>query len=402
MMAPPSEPHRVDDTKLRTAPPSALRQLGFRPFYFLASLFAALSIPLWVLQYAGYLPVAYVNGLMWHGYEMLAGYTTAVIAGFLFTAVPTWSGQPTPTGRLLAGFALLWVCGRVMVFIPSTLAAVIVNAAFPLAVAVAIGVPLVRAANHRNYFVIVLVAALGVVSVLIQLAGRSMIAFPPLPALQAGLDIVLLLIAVIAGRVIPMFSNNGVPGMRATRQPSVEKLAIATVGALLLADLFQPPPVLLAVVACVAAAVHAARLTLWQPWRTLRTPLVWILHAAYGWVVVHLLLRAMAALNLVPVSIALHALTIGVIGSITIGMMTRTSLGHTGRPLTTDWLELSCFLLVQCAAVVRVTGSLLLGNANQYVASVIIAGLFWSIAFLLFASGYGPIWTRPRLDGKPG
>ncbi|MDB5822703.1 MAG: NnrS [Herminiimonas sp.] len=384
------------------AQPIALWQLGFRPFYLLASLFAALSIPLWVLQYAGTLPAPYVNGPLWHGYEMLVGYTTAVITGFLFTAVRTWSGQPTPTGLALAGFALLWLVGRIMVFLPYPLAAMTVNAAFPLAVAIGVAVPLVRAANRRNYFVIALLLFLGIASLVFQAGSRGMIALPALLTLQAGLDVVLLLITVIAGRVVPMFSNNGVPGMKATRNPLLEKLAIGTVAALLLADLLQPPPAFLAVLAGVAAVVHAARLVQWQPWRTLATPLVWILHVAYVWVVGYLLLRGLAALDMVPVSLALHGLTIGVIGSVTIGMMARTSLGHTGRPLTTGWLELACFLLVQGAAIARVGGGLLFTGGSTYLWSVIVAGVCWSAAFILFTAGYAPIWVRPRLDGKPG
>jgi uncharacterized protein involved in response to NO len=158
-------------------------------------------------------------------------------------------------------------------------------------VSIGVAVPLVRAANRRNYFVIVLLLVLSIASLIFQAGSRGMIALPALLTLQAGVDTVLLLITVIAGRVVPMFSNNGVPGMKATRNPLLEKLAIGTVAALLLADLLQPPPALLAVLAGAAAVVHAARLVLWQPWRTLATPLVWILHVSYGWVVGYLLLR---------------------------------------------------------------------------------------------------------------
>ena len=381
---------------------TALWRLGFRPFSFLASVFAALSIPLWVAQYAGYLPMPYVDGPLWHGHEMLFGYTTAVIAGFLLTAVRTWSGQPTPSGLPLFCLALLWLAGRIMTVLPYPVLALVINAAFPLAVAIAVAVPLLRSANRRNYFVIGLLGILGIVSLLFQLGALAMIAWPPLVMLQAGADLVLLLIAVLSGRVIPMFSNNGVRGLKARSNPVLEKFALGSVVALLLADLLQPSPPLVAVLACIAAAIHAARLLLWQPWRTFSTPLVWILHVGYAWVVAYLALRCLAALDLVSVSAALHALTIGVIGSVTIGMMARTSLGHTGRPLATGWLEVSCFLLVQCAAVVRLAGGLFLASAPGHVASVILAGACWSLAFGLFTAGYTPIWMRPRVDGKPG
>jgi uncharacterized protein involved in response to NO len=197
-----------------------------------------------------------------------------------------------------------------------------------------------------------------------------------------------------------MFTNNGIPGTQAARRPVVERVALGSLLVLLATDLLPFPPIAVAAIALVAAAAHAARLALWQPWRTLHTPLVWVLHAAYAWIVVYLMLRALAALGLVPEPLAVHALTLGVIGGMTIGMMTRTARGHTGRPLVADGFEVACFLLVQCAALLRVFGPLLVPEA--YVATVIGSGACWSAAFALYAIRYWPVLTRPRLDGKPG
>jgi uncharacterized protein involved in response to NO len=155
-----------------------------------------------------------------------------------------------------------------------------------------------------------------------------------------------------------------------------------------------------AAVALVAAVAHAARLALWQPWRTLHTPLVWVLHAAYAWIVVHLALRTAAAVGAVPESAAVHALTIGAIGGMTIGMMTRTAKGHTARPLVADRYEVACYLLVQGAAIVRVLGAT--GAVDAYVTTLVVAGVCWSAAFALYAVRYWPVLSRPRLDGKPG
>lgn len=207
------------------------------------------------------------------------------------------------------------------------------NAAFPIAVAVALAVPFAKSRNRRNYFFVALLVLLGVAASSMHLSSLGMLAWPERARLQAGLDVVLFIIAVMGDRVIPMFTNNGIPGTRASRRPAVESLALGSVLALLGADLLQAPAGVIAVVAAVAALAHAARLHLWQPWRTLRMPLVWVLHAAYAWVVVHLVLRALAAVGLVAESLATHALTIGVIGGITIGMMTRTARG--GRLLPT-------------------------------------------------------------------
>ena len=378
----------------------ALWSLGFRPFYLLASSFAALSILLWICQYTGHLPAAYLRTPAWHGHEMLYGYTVAVMAGFLLTAVRNWTGKPTPTGAPLMALALLWVAGRVLVLTPFPIAAAVVNAAFPVAVAIAIGIPLVQSSNRRNYFFIALLLLLAVAVLALHLSPLGVLPWPERASLQAGLDVVLFVLAVMGGRVIPMFTNNGVPGTNATRHPWIEKIALGSVLALLGADLLPLPAALVALLAFVAAAAHAARLYRWQPWRTFGAPMVWVLHVAYGWIVIYLVLRGFAALGMVAELFAVHALTIGAIGGMTIGMMTRTARGHTGRPLAPDRFEIACYVLVALAAAVRVFGGMWLPGA--YVATVVVSGACWSAAFALYAVRYWPVLTRSRLDGKPG
>jgi uncharacterized protein involved in response to NO len=341
-----------------TAQPSvnkfALWNLGFRPFYLLASLFSSISVLLWAAQFSGYLPATYLRGPAWHGHEMLFGYTIAVIAGFLLTAVRAWTNQPTASGEPLMALAALWVAGRVLVLTPYPMAATLVNAAFPLALAVAIGIPLVRARNVRNYFFIGLLLLMSALVLAVHLASQGRIELPPRVGLQLGLDVVLFIMAVMGGRVTPMFTNNGVPGANATRHPLVEKFALGSVILLFAADSLQLPQPVIAAIALAGALAHGARLYLWKPWRTLSTPLVWILHAAYAWIVIHLALRGLTALDLVAAPYATHALTIGAIGGMTLGMMTRTARGHTGRPLVTDRFEIAMFVLIQVAAVARV------------------------------------------------
>lgn len=379
----------------------ALWNLGFRPFYLLAAAFGAAGIAVWAAQFAGWLPpTAYLQGHLWHAHEMLFGYTVAVVAGFLLTAVRNWTNLPTPSGAPLALLAALWVAGRVMVLTPFAMAAALVNAAFPVAAGIAIAVPIVRSANRRNYFFPALLVVLGGVVLAFHLAYQGLIAVPARLGLVAGLDLVLFVMAVMGGRVIPMFTNNGVPGTNARRTLATERLALGSVLALFAADVAQAPPVVVGAVALAAAAAHGVRLFLWQPWRTLRVPIVWILHAAYAWIVAHLLLRALAAAGLVGESAALHALTLGAIGGLTIGMMTRTAKGHTGRPLRADGFEVAAYGLVMAAAVVRVAGGIALPQA--YVATVVGSAALWSAAFAIYAVRYWPVLTRPRLDGKPG
>ena len=393
------------DRRERAAAPSgapgfALWNLGFRPFYLLASVFSAISVLLWTVQYSGWLPSAYLQGPLWHGHEMLFGYTLAVVAGFLLTAVRAWTGQPTATGAPLMALAALWVAGRLLILTPWDAAAAVVNAAFPLALATAIAIPLLRARNVRNYFFVGLLALMSVLVAALHLALLGRAALPPGLGLALGLDVMLFIMAVMGGRVIPMFTNNGVPGAGAARHPVVEKLALGSVLVLFLADLLQMQSVIVAAIALIAAVAHGARLALWRSWRTLAAPLVWILHAAYAWIVVYLALRALSAAGWLGESFAIHALTVGAIGGLTLGMMTRTARGHTARPLVADRFELAMFLLIQVAAAIRVFGGM--ASPETYLASVKLSGLLWSAAFGLYAVRYWPVLTRPRLDGKPG
>ncbi len=169
---------------------------------------------------------------------------------------------------------------------------------------------------------------------------------------------------------------------------------------LLAADLLQAGGAVLAVLATIAALAHLARWALWQPWKTLRTPLVWVLHAAYLWIPVHLALRALSALGWLAPTFAAHALTVGAIGGMIIGMMTRTARGHTGRPLRADRWEVACFAMVLAAALVRVFLPLLAPSLTLH--AVLCSAALWSAAFGLYAVRYWPVLTRPRLDGLPG
>ena len=219
---------RIEEPAPRVPPPGfALWALGFRPFYLLASIFAALSIGLWALQFSGMLGSPYLQGPLWHAHEMLFGFALAVIVGFLFTAGRNWSNRPTPTGAKLAALALLWVAGRVLVLTPFGWAAAVVNAAFPLAAAVALAVPFIASGNKRNYFFVALLLLMSLATMAVHLDHLEVLALPGWLGIQVALDVVLFIVAVMGGRVIPMFTNNGVAGANAARQPLVEKAALA-------------------------------------------------------------------------------------------------------------------------------------------------------------------------------
>ncbi|MEO8627961.1 MAG: NnrS family protein [Betaproteobacteria bacterium] len=389
-------PHRG-----RSAPPRfALWQLGFRPFFLLASIFAALSIALWAAQYAGWLSTSYLPGPVWHAHEMLFGFTLAVITGFLFTAVRNWASRATPTGVWLMAIAALWVCGRVLLLTPLAWLSALVNAAFPLAVAIGIGIPLVKARNRRNY---VFVAFLVLIAAAVLCVHLTYILGWPTPAwigIQLALDLVLLIMTIMAGRVIPMFTMGAIQGVNAQRYPVIERASLGVVVVVTLLDVIQIKGALLVVALVFAALIHGMRWSLWAPHKTLRTPLVWVLHAAYAWIPIHFALRVASELQLIVAPVSTHALTVGAIGGLTIGMMTRTAKGHTGRPLVANAADTVCYSLILAAAVVRVFGPLLL--PAYYAACVLISAAAWSAGFGLYALWCWVPLTHARIDGKPG
>ena len=199
----------MDQPRAASGAAFALWNLGFRPFYLLASVFAALGILAWIGQTSGAASFeSCLAGPAWHAHEMLFGFTLAVVAGFLLTAVRAWTGLPTPAGPPLAALAGLWVLGRVLVLTSCGPATALVTAAFPIAVAWAIGVPLVRSANRRNYFFIGLLVAMGAADLTLQLSIQGRVTIPPAISLRAGLDIVLFLMVVMGGRVIQFLRSH--------------------------------------------------------------------------------------------------------------------------------------------------------------------------------------------------
>jgi uncharacterized protein involved in response to NO len=392
--------HSIDEPPPDATARFALWELGFRPFYLLASIFAALSVPLWVLQFYGLLGRPYLAGSVWHAHEMLFGFAQAVIVGFLFTAGRNWTNLPTPSGARLAALALLWVAARVAVLTPFAWAAAALNVAFPLAAAAALAVPFVKAGVRRNYFFIALLIVLAACSGLVHLSLLRPGAVDASRGIQIGLDVVLFILAVMGGRVIPMFTNNGVAGAGATRQPAVERVALGALLLLLGASATGLHGSVVATIAAAACVAHAWRWCLWRPQRTLRVPLVWVLHLAYAWIPLHLALRALADLGLIAPTLAVHALTAGAIGGLVIGMMTRTARGHTARPLRADGFDVTCYVLVALAAVLRVVVPLAVPAVTF--AAVLAAALLWSAGFGLYALRYWPALSRARLDGRPG
>jgi uncharacterized protein involved in response to NO len=382
----------------------SLLTIGFRPFFLLAALFAVAWMPLWLLIHGGEVVLAsHLGPFGWHGHEMVFGFTLAVVAGFLLTAVRNWTGQPTPRGAALATLALVWVAARAgMLLIGSVPVDLVmaVDAAFPALVGVSIAVPILKAKNRRNAAFPVLLLLLAAANVLHHLRFGGVaplgVAFDPM---RAALDILILIIAVVGGRIVPAFTRNAVRPHPVRPNNRLDQLGLASLVALCLLNLVPGAGQVAAVAALVAGALNAARMVGWGTRFTLRSPLLWILHVSWLWLCVALVLQGVAGLSdgLSP-NVALHALTVGAIGNFTLGMMARVSLGHSGRKLEAHPVMVVAFVLMNAAALLRVLGPVLM--ASPAALALRVSGGLLGGAFLLYLVIYAPMLLGPRADGK--
>src|SRR5690606_18967013 len=337
----------------------------FRPFFLLGAIWAVLGLALWLAALAGLAEVGGPYGAVaWHAHEMIYGFAAAVLAGFLLTAVPGWTMQPKlgPVG--LAGLAASWVAGRFAMAGAGTIgpaAAAMIDLLFLALLFGWTAAQIVAGRNWRNLPVAFGPAILLVSNLMFHLEALGVTEATQQPSYRLGIAIYVLLVAMIGGRIVPAFTRNwlskqglggSMPVLPTRFDMAVILLTVLALGTWVTA----PDHVLVAATALPAAVGHVVRLLRWRGWRTLSEPLLWILHLAYLWVPAGLLLVACAALHpdRVPASAALHALTAGVIGTMMLAMMTRATLGHTGRPLSADPATTATYLLVVGSAVLRV------------------------------------------------
>jgi len=377
-----------------------LFRLGFRPFYLLAAAFAAISVPLWLARYLGMAQVLQRVDLNWHMHEMVFGFAIAVIIGFLFTAARNWTGLWTPRRGHLAALAGVWIAGRVaMLCAPPLLAAVVDLLFLPLAAWPLYRV-LTRTNSKRNYFLLGLLGLLTALNLAFHAALLGWIDTSAMTAIQAAILVVVMIESVIGGRVIPGFTANAIPGVKPVTNEKQDRLCLALTALAALAWAVSLPAPLAAALAFAAACAQLIRLAGWKSLRTLGNPLLWILHVSYAWIPLGLLLMALAKLGLLPASAAFHALAVGSMAGLIVGMITRTALGHTGRSLTAGNSERIMYLLVQAGAIARVLAAFNPLGAGAVLLTV--AAVTWSGAFLLYVAVYGPYLLRARADGREG
>ncbi|HEU5134620.1 MAG TPA: NnrS family protein [Steroidobacteraceae bacterium] len=386
----------------------ALFDYGFRPFFLLSGCYALAIVPIWLYRFAhAATPFGALPTLYWHSHEMLYGFVMAAVAGFLLTAVPSWTGARGFAGRPLMIMVGLWFLGRVAMStvgdVPFWLTATAELSLLP-ALLVLLAPPILRSANRNA-------PLLAVVSVLWLIDGAFLVGLQRGDAALAGgamrlaIDLVLILVTVIGGRIVPAFTANalrqrGETVSTVTRRP-VEVAAIGTMIAIAITDVFAPNSFLSGLLAAFAALAHVIRLSGWRSFRTRGEPILWILHVGYAWLPVGLAMKASALLGDAAWAMKWqHALTAGAFATMILAVMTRASLGHTGRPLAVPRAITVAYLLVTLGAVLRVFGVAVF--PERYLLTVTLSGLAWVLSFGIFVVVYAPILWSPRADGKPG
>ncbi len=372
---------------------------GFRPFFFLGALYGVFNIAIWGGFYAGMfsLPEGISDPIFWHAHEMIFGYTLAIVAGFLLTAVANWTGGAPARQIHLALLCVLWLLGRCVVtfnvgfplWIVSTLESIFIPA-----LAATLAIPLIRSWNKRNF------VFLGILSILFICDVWSLNTGEKTP-LYIALMMILIMVSLIGGRIIPAFTvaalrRSGISAFQ-TDQTKTDIAALISLAVTALCLIFAQGTVILSVAAFASFLIHAVRMRHYHSLKTLSDPLLWVLHAGYLWLVVGLFLMGLTGLGVFEIPMVIHAMTAGCIGSMTLGMICRVALGHTGRDLVATRMTKISFILIQCAAAIRTFGPLVLPIYT--LEWIVTSSVLWTFCFAVYLVIYTPILMSGRPDG---
>ena len=388
---------------------SSFLSYAFRPFFSLLAIYALIAIPLWLAVWMGKaaFPIP-ADPMGWHAHEMLFGVAAAAVAGFLLTAVATWTKRPPISGAPLALLAMLWLAGRAIPFLyePGLLAvAAVCDIGFNLLLTAMMFKEVFSVKNSRNYKIVFLLALLAISNILFYANIWLSLNLGRMP-IYAGIWIVIMLLNTVGGRIIPAFTGNWLRRQAASTQSQETKPGKTPIAfnrfdasAVCLTALFAITFTLnihheiTGLIAIVAAGMQFWRVFRWSFLQVLREPLLWVLHSGFMWIPVGLLLLGLADFGLLPASAGLHALTSGAITLLIVGVGSRAALGHTNRPLQSSPLLSMAFVLLHFAALLRVTAAMT-NNLSPLLHS---AGLLWVIGFALFLWVYFPILTKPAI-----
>jgi uncharacterized protein involved in response to NO len=382
----------------------AFLTLGFRPFFLAAGVWSVAALALWItiLASGGALHSRF-DPLTWHVHEMLFGFALAAIAGFLLTAIPNWTGRLPVRGVPLASLAGLWLLGRMTCLVSALVPAwfaVAADLAFPVALAGVIAHEIVAGRNWRNLPIVAPVTVLAIADLLMHLEAAGVAALPGL-GWRLGLAAVIVLISILGGRIIPSFTRNWLAKRPHARLPvttkAVERAALGTLHAGMIGWAFVPDLCPVGILLLLGAATNLWRLARWRGAATMTEPLLLILHIGYAWLILGAGLLGLSVLASQAQSAAIHALTAGAIGTTTLAVMTRATLGHTGQDLTADRTTAAIFLLVTLAAAARVVAA---ASGNWLMPLLETSAVLWIAAFALFVLHYAPLLLRPRVGDR--
>ena len=388
------------------AAPISIFRLAFRPFFLFGALFSLIAIGLWVTSFAGWVSFSpYGGGLWWHSHEMLYGFVSAIVVGFLLTAVQNWSGVPGVKGGPLAFLVGLWLVARILLLLDLAISPWVlafVDSAFLPVAAVFLAIPILQKKLYRNLFFVPLLIVMSASNFLMHWALITNDYSLVTHGSYAMVLLVTFLMSVMGGRVIPMFTANGTHTPKVNPIGWLEKLSIISMAVVMLVFVtgIELPNKISAVILFLASSIHLARFLRWRFWVTFKTPLVWSLHASYFFIPLGL---AFIGLHFwfqsVSLSQGVHLLTVGAMGTMILAMISRVSLGHTGRMIVVGKVMGIAFGAIVLAALIRTLAPLFFAD---YISIIIISGFLWVIGFGLFFIRYFPVLTKPRVDGRPG
>jgi uncharacterized protein involved in response to NO len=384
----------------RARPGLPLLSAGFRLFFLLSAIWACIGIPLWLVQYSGAAQLQTVlPPSAWHAHEMVFGFAAATVAGFMLTAIPNWTGRMPVQGGPLALLGLAWFVGRLGMLLSTDIGAwtaCVLDLLFPVAFLAVVAREIIVGRNWRN---LPMLAALGFLLLGNLLVHLEALGLAETAAFgnQLGIATLLMLISLVGGRIIPSFTRNWLaknrPDIRAPAPFTwFDRIVMALTAVALVAWLLLPGAIVTSAVCLAAGLAQWARLVRWRGLATLREPLLWVLHLGYGWLGLGFCLLGW---NGLPPFVALHALTVGAIGTMTLAVMTRATLGHTGRPLTAGPGTTAIYGLVTVAALCRLVAPFV---GEHYLMMLWLAGCAWSAAFGLFAILYLRPFVLPRVS----
>lgn len=380
-------------------------RLGFRPFYLGAAFFSGTAVMLWLGALFGIIEMpetAFINPLYWHAHEMVFGFAIAVIAGFLLTASNNWTGILPAAGVPLALLFSFWLIARIFITIGNIYLAAAFDLIFEIFLCVLLFRVLCMAKLWKNFLILGLVFLMGGLNAWFYSIVISGNHSNPLYPVELALLVIMLLLIIMGGRVIPMFTQNGVPGIQVWK-PSLLVSLTPALSALGIVAWLKFSPDYAAFFCLLAALINSVRFLGWKPWATLKHPMVWVLHLGYAWIPLTFLFMSLESFGLVARSLPIHALSVGAMGLIIAGMITRTAMGHTGRMISPSSADRAFFIFLTIAGFIRIVAATPMFQGERYAYPLLaISGVCWAAGFMVYLFQYTPWLFRPRIDGRPG